>query len=121
MSKTVLVSAIKQLVKCLKSLNVPVTIDQLLQACNLNIEGISQLKEQLASIMEMGIKLGYIKRCNDHYFASTHVDDVLIMLDSSFDPQLPDADPADLFQILFTQPPINDNCSHDNDSDNTSM
>lgn len=104
MSKTILLPVIKQLVKCLRTLNHPVLVEELLQACNIKVKGklLKELKVELENIMDTGVKYGYIEKCNGHYYASTHVEDVVAMLDSSFDAYPPDAKPEDLLIKLFS-------------------
>ncbi|XP_034481829.1 uncharacterized protein LOC117787419 [Drosophila innubila] len=135
MSKTVLVSDIKEFAICLGKFNKPVTIEEILKACNIIMKNIptnqSQIKGQLESILETGVKLGYLKKCNDHYSASTLVDDEVVTLvddevvtlNYNLDPQLRDITPDEVLRMLLPEPPINsdDDSSDDEANDNTAV
>jgi len=99
----ILVPVIKQLVKCLRTINQPVLVEELLQACNIKVKGklLKELKVELETILDTGVDYGYLKKCNGHYYSSTHENDMVAMLDSSFDAYPPDAKPDELLIKLF--------------------
>lgn len=105
MSKAVFIPAIKQLAKCLKKLNKPVTICELLEACNISMEVMTSdlclLKGHIELLMDTGVELGYVKKNNDRYSVDN-------MVDPTSNALLGDAHPDDLLKLLFTQPPISD-------------
>lgn len=72
---------LKQLVKCLRNVNEPISIDNLLLLSGPPNEGTANVKRKVKTLLDLAVGLGYVIRCNNHYFASTHAEDVLPFLD----------------------------------------
>lgn len=68
---------LKQIVKCLRNLNEPISIDSLLLVSNSPKDDCARIKRKIKTLLDLAVGLGYVKRCNNHYFAATHAEDVL--------------------------------------------
>jgi len=131
----VLVSDIKDFAICLGQFNKAVTVEEILKFSNMIMKNLTesqnQIKEQLESILEMGVKLGYLQKCNDRYSASTLADkevdtlveDEVVTLNFNSNPPLRDITPDELLQMLLPEPPINndDDSSEDETNENTAL
>lgn len=76
---------IKQLVQCLRRVNEPISIDRLLHITNVTRKNPMKFKKQIRTLLNMAVRLGFVKKCNNHYYSSTHVQDVMCVLGGEVD------------------------------------
>lgn len=72
---------IKQLVQCLKKINEPVSVNSLVQYYKIGIANPSAFRTKLKMLLDIASRLGLVEEHNGYYFASTHPDDILPILE----------------------------------------
>ncbi|KAH8418727.1 hypothetical protein KR222_005872, partial [Zaprionus bogoriensis] len=76
---------IKQLVQCLRKINEPISVNELLQVSKVTARKPNELRQRMKMLLDVAVSFGFVKKCNNHYFASTHAEDVVPLLGIDMD------------------------------------
>ncbi|EDW19336.1 uncharacterized protein LOC6583184 [Drosophila mojavensis] len=87
MSNQPLNTIIKQLVQCLKKINEPVSVDHLVHYSNMSVTDPKAFKEKIQMLLGIATRLGLVEEHNHHYFARSHAEDILPVLNRKRQPK----------------------------------
>lgn len=99
---------IKQLVQCLRRINEPISIDRLLDVANITRRNPMKFKNQITQLLKMAVRLGFVKKYMNHYFCSTHAQDVMYALDGEVESDLWKCSKTSLTRISSSLSDISD-------------
>ncbi|KAH8380511.1 hypothetical protein KR009_011157, partial [Drosophila setifemur] len=78
----------KKLIEKLRWMNEPVTFESLVESFSLkgkSSEDLQRIKGKLRNLLNAAVRLGFVKEYNDHYFTSSHVDEVAELIESEME------------------------------------